>query len=94
MRCVSYFASLEVWLDREYKEQILDDAERRYLSAVIKPFRGNVKSIVKCKSESNQEFIAIYYKNGEATFLPHFEAGTMYKEMERYREYTLEELGL
>lgn len=27
VRCVSSFASLEVWLDREYKEQILDDDE-------------------------------------------------------------------
>ena len=74
--------------------KILDEAEQRYLSAVIRPFRDNVKSIVKCDLESNQEFIAIYCKNGDSTFLPYFEAGTMYKEMERRREYTLEELGL
>lgn len=74
--------------------QILDDDEKKYLSAVIKPFRGNVNNIIKGAFEPSQEFISIYYKNGEATFLPCFEAGTMYKGMERHRQYTLEELWL
>ena len=74
--------------------QILDDVERKYLSAVIKPFRNKVKSISKGASEANQEFIVIDCKNGDETFLPWFKAGTMYKGMERYKKYTLEELGL
>ena len=82
------------WLDMEHKEPILDDAEKRYLSAVIKPFRNKVKSISKGASEANREFIAIDCKNGDETFLPWFKAGTMYKGMERYKKYTLEELGL
>lgn len=74
--------------------QILDDVERKYLSAVIKPFRNKVKSINKAASEANQEFIAIDFKNGDETFLPWFKAGTMYKGMKLGRKYTLEELGL
>lgn len=74
--------------------QILDDVEKKYLSAVIKPFRNKVKSISKGASEANQEFIVIDCKNGDETFLPWFKAGTMYKGMERYKKYTLEELGL
>ena len=31
------------WLCEEYKEHILDDVEREYLSAVIKPFRNKVR---------------------------------------------------
>lgn len=30
------------WLDMEHKEPILDDAEKKYLSAVIRPFRDRV----------------------------------------------------
>lgn len=82
------------WLDMKHEEQILDDVERKYLSAVIKPFRNKVKSISKGASEVNQEFIVIDCKNGDKTFLPWFKAGTMYKGMERYKRYTLEELGL
>lgn len=36
------------WLTQEYDESILDDAERKYLSAVIKPFRNRTKYIKKC----------------------------------------------
>jgi len=100
--CASYvpiFESINIEdaptsLERIVHPQILDDDEKKYLSAVIKPFRGNVTNIIKGAFEPKQEFISIYYKNGEATFLPCFEARTMYKGMERHRRYTLEELGL
>lgn len=71
---------------------ILDDAEKRYLSAVIRPFRGRVKYIEKidCACE---EYILIQL-NGDWTILPHFRTGTMYKGMKTGWRYTLEELGL
>lgn len=84
------------WLDMEHKEPILDDAERRYLSAVIRPFRNDVTEIRKtiCKP---YEYLRINgrFNNGiNYFFLPNFDAGTMYKGMEPNRWYTLEELGL
>ena len=78
------------------KEEILDEIEKEYLSAVIKPFRDRVKSIKKSRMEN--EFITIHIKsiNGgdERIPLPYFKKGTMYKGMEKHKEYTLEELGL
>lgn len=74
--------------------RILDDAEKRYLKGVIRPFRDNVKSIRKGCSDSGKEFIVIYSKNGDWSVLPWFQPGTMYKGMERGRRYSLEELGL
>jgi hypothetical protein len=75
------------------KEPILDEKEKKYLSAVIKPFRNGVQYIVKEKFHLI-EFIAIYFKNDNAIFLPDFETNTMYKNMEANKRYTLEELGL
>lgn len=80
------------WLDAEHKEQILDDAERRYLRAVIRPFRGSVKFIKKISDEP-WEYISIVLEF-ESILLPDFKAGTMYKGMETNRKYTLEKLGL
>ena len=42
--------SLE-WINEEYKEPILDDVEREYLSAVIKPFRKKISYIRKRKEQ-------------------------------------------
>lgn len=85
------------WLCSEYKEPILDDEEREYLSAVIKPFRKDVEYIVKLpKFEWIQE--AIYIHIGRSwrgnIELPTFKKGMMYKGMEINKRYTLEELGL
>ena len=83
------------WLDAEHIEPILDDAERAYLSAVIRPFRDMVMYLIK-----SDEIIVISfkYKSGDnqwsydVAHLPYF--GTMYKGMEVGRKYTIEELGL
>ena len=88
--------SLE-WLNQEYKEPILDDVEREYLSAVIKPFRNKVKNIVKISGigKSKEQYIRIVL--GELDFMnfPNFNKNTgMYKGMEADRLYSLEELGL
>ena len=90
------------WLDMEHIEPILDDAEKRYLSAVVKPFRDDVLFIMKykgCFSSRVYEEIAIWYRDkidGERNYcmLPKFKKGTMYKNMEVSKHYTLEELGL
>lgn len=72
--------------------QILDDAERKYLSAVIRPFRDKVEYIEKVDSDC-EEYIHIRL-NLDWAILPHFKKGTMYKNMETNRCYKLEELGL
>lgn len=80
------------------KQEILDEKEKEYLRAVIKPFRDRVKSITKIKGCMKNEYIAIYMKSinesGERVPLPYFKKNTMYKGMEERKEYTLEELGL
>ena len=89
---LSVFEALKTWLDMEHVEPILDDAEKNYLSAVIKPFRNRVQYIKKidCACE---EYIQIQL-NSDWTILPHFRTGTMYKGMKSDHGYTLEELGL
>ena len=72
---------------------ILDEKEKEYLSAVIKPFRGQVISISK-KSTNYGEFIDILIDEAEDIYLPYFKPGKMYQGMGVNREYTLEELGL
>ena len=80
-------------------ELILTDAEKDYLSAVIKPFRDRVICIKKCEDDQD-EYIGVqlrYYANEIVTdtlILPSFKKGTMYNKMETEKEYTLEELKL
>ena len=100
-KCVGIFdlnAAFIKWLDAEHEEKpVLDDAEKQYLSAVIKPFRKHIENISKHRT-ANVEYILLEYKhtNGGLDFfhLPQFKAGTMYKGMETNRKYTPEELGL
>ena len=83
------------WLLEEYKEPILDDVEKEYLSAVIKPFRNRVKYIVKTYGVSEaRQFIRIIMHDGEYSNLPFFKGGTMYNGMKVDKQYTLQELGL
>ena len=81
------------WLCEEYKEQILDDVEKDYLSAVIKPFRKRIKYIEIRKIES-KPFVHIELSDGDCMSFPNFEANTMYKGMEPKKHYSLDELGL
>ena len=72
--------------------QILDDAERRYLKAVIRPFRDKVTAICKVNDiESDYIIICLEFEN---LCLPDFPTGTMYKGMKKGHDYTIEELGL
>ena len=81
------------WLEEEYKPQILDDVEKAYLSAVIKPFRNEVECIVKHMASTKKEFLIIGLYNDADIMLPSIKE-TMYKGMKCGKEYTLEELGL
>lgn len=82
------------WLEQEYKPPILDDVEKTYLSAVIKPFRKDVRSITKQKNDEGYEWLRIIVEDNKPLVLPGFKKGTMYKGMHAYKEYTLKELGL
>lgn len=89
---------IERWLISEYKEQILTEEEKEYLSSVIKPFRKFVVYIEKIKYIDGWEKIAFYSLNLKSweciTILPPFQSGTRFKGMELGEEYMCEELGL
>ncbi len=82
------------WLEQEYKPPILDDVEKAYLSAVIKPFRKDVAYIEKCIFSMETDYVLISMKNNETVNLPNFRRKSMYTGMKEDRRYTLEDLGL
>lgn len=89
----------DVW--EEYKEEVLDEKEKKYLSAVIKPFRDRITYIAKVEEDIHWFYwimirVDIGFLNDYYDFcLPPFEeTSSMYKKMEVGKEYTLKELGL
>ena len=85
------------WLLEETKEPVLDDVEKEYLSAVIKPFREKVSYISKLEKAypETDQFIKITLINGDCVCLPYFtRKSRMYIGMKQWRHYTLQELGL
>lgn len=82
--------------DFENKEPILDDAERRYLKNIIRPFKDSCSKVVKrkCFYNENQEFLFIDLQDKGKIMLPYFQQNTMYKNMETNKNYTLKELGI
>ena len=92
---LSIFEAIKTWLDAEHIEPILDEAEKNYLSAVIRPFRNNVTGIHKTRAcNSTRCRISISVLEHGSCELPWFDDGTMYKGMEICKKYTPEELGL
>lgn len=87
------------WLDMEHKEPILDDEEREYLAAVIRPFRDRVEFISKVVMDYQGGYTDCYIcirftdSSNDMSF-PVFCETDMYKGMKLYEKYTLEELGL
>lgn len=79
-------------------KEILNDAEKKYLGAIIKPFRDKVVSIYKevntYPNEGEEYIVFLLKKEYNDIVLPSFEEGSMYKGMELDKKYTLEELGL
>lgn len=89
-----------MWTNKEptlikdiYDPQILDDVEKRYLMAVLKPL-PKVKKIWKDRSIQHGEYLTVVFDNGETMSFPDFKSCTMYKGMETGRTYTPEELKL
>ena len=83
------------WLLEEYKEPVLDEVEKEYLSAVIKPFRKRIAYIVKAQDfDDGKQCIRIILQNGDGMHFPYLDDDAMYKGMEVNKEYSLEELGL
>lgn len=88
------------WLDQEHVETILDEAERAYLSAVIKPFRERVWYIRKAVANDIDTYKCSYYilirfnDGGSDMNFPAFHEPDMYKGMKFGKTYSLEELGL
>lgn len=88
------------WLASEYKKPILDVPERNYLSAVIRPFKKDVRFIFKDKKDTvyghEKIIISILDEKNLSSYihLPPFKKDKMYKGMELEKQYTLEELGL
>lgn len=92
--CIDDF-SANWW--EEYKEPILDEAEKEYLGNIVKPYRDRVRFIEKTKADGCERIIICVlgltqYNN--YIMLPYFYKNTMYKGMEVGKGYTLEELGL
>ena len=81
------------WLEEEYDPKILTDKEKAYLSAVVKPFKGKVKTVEKVSFGGEEEYLKILFEM-DLMSLPFFAKGTMYKGMEANKRYTLEDLGL
>ena len=79
-------------------KQILNEAERKYLSAIIEPFIDKVVSIAKYRYSDYNSYIQITVEqiafDGEYIDLPRFNSDAMYKGMRAGKQYTLEELGL
>lgn len=82
------------WMARPYKEPILDEVERKYLSDVIRPFRKKVDTISKFHTANTMQYIYFQMKDKNGWTLPLFKKGTMYKGMVQGKHYTLDELGL
>lgn len=80
---------------------ILTPKEKEYLENFLRPFKKRVWCIQKVGGRSTETcYIAINIKGAtrvakyEEVFMPFFDKDDMYKGMEPYHTYTLEELGL
>lgn len=87
-----YTGTIEVENGFIQERKILDEAEKRYLKAVIRPFKDRVKFIFKTE-DIGEYFIEILLNNDTMIF-PNFKKGTMYNGMAENKKYTLKELGL
>lgn len=91
--CIEYTTDILEWMAQEYKGDILDKVEKKYLSEVIRPFREEVTAIEKLEVPAGKEYILILLKDDGMHF-PCFKKDTMYKGLELEKRYPPEELGL
>lgn len=80
----------------EKGKNVLDEGERKYLEAVLAPFKNRVAYIAKkhASFKPSMEWITVKLDDGYFVVLPYFERGKMYKGMDANREYAPKELGL
>ena len=91
----TYTRDILEWMSQPYKGPILDDAERKYLAYVIRPFRSKIDTISKFRTwDDSSQYIYIKMKDTYTGTLPVFPKGTMYKGMKEGEHYSLKELGL
>ena len=89
----NYTGTIEVENGFIQEKEILDEAEKRYLKAVIRPFKDKIRRISKETGFDGEYYIYIDLDD-DSISLPNFKKGTMYNGMEDDKEYTLKELGL
>ncbi len=89
----NYTGTIEVVDGYITEKEILDEVEKEYLKAVIKPFKNRVAGISKEVCVDGDCYINIDLLN-ECINFPYFKKETMYRGMEPYKIYTLKELGL
>ena len=90
----NYTGTIEVENGFIQEKEILDDTEKRYLKAVIRPFKNKVSHISKEDCYDGDCYISIELDDEEDIKLPYFKKETMYNGMEEDKRYTLKELGL
>lgn len=76
----------------ERKEEILDEAEKRYLRDVIRPFRKDLDFIIKAENYNERQHLEIIFKDADIMIFKQFEKDSMYKNMKIGKKYTLSEL--
>lgn len=98
---ITFKPELEVisdeFIEQKPRNGVLDEVEREYLSALIKPFRNKVWCIekIRCKDDDDgSDCICIRMYKEMDIFLPFFKMNAMYKGMEERKKYTLGDLGL
>lgn len=89
----NYTGTIEVENGFIQEKEILDDEEKRYLKAVIRPFKNRVRYISKEKCYDGDCYISIKLDDENINF-PYLKKETMYNGMEEDKKYTLKELGL
>ena len=74
----------------------LDKEERKYLKAIVKPFRDKVKYIMRVKDINLEEnyILVSFNRASDCITLPNFKRDKMYKGMKEGVKYSIEELGL
>ena len=83
------------WLLEETKEPVLDDVEKEYLSAVIRPFRNHVNGVRKWFNGIDYQIVISLDDGGNLCQLPRFPLSSeMYMGMDSNKWYSLQELGL
>lgn len=87
----NYTGTIEV--ENGFIKEILDETEKRYLKAVIRPFKDKIIYISK-EIDFGREYYIYIDLDDDSICLPNFKKGTMYNGMEEDEKYTLKELGL